>query len=350
MNELTPSVYIEGREVELLRGAYTNTGGLRAATLEVTLPLGSDGYRKLWNKEITFYANPYESVPIFRGYIKRVKEDFNKITIYAQDALGYLVKAGNQDQAVVALTDQDNIDGLTIANGIRKIIKMARLDSKIGTDIIGDTNPIVSSSRPPLRGTFTLIDIIKQLMARAITTDSTLPRPNIIKLVDDGNKGQLVIQLQSDVDTETVKHVFSEHSNITDLKIINRKVPTIVIVNGADGVKGTFSHDTAVEAFDRNYLEVTNTALRSPAECKDFAQKLFRANLTTQFEYGIETFEGAYLSENDVIRVETEDQKFSGNYRVRGKKITFSPSNFSVGLNINRKPPTLAEYISQQDN
>jgi hypothetical protein len=159
-----------------------------------------------------------------------------------------------------------------------------------------------------------------------------------------------VIELESDLDSAEIKHVFSEYDNITDLKIINRKVPTIVIVNGADGVKGTFSHDTAVEAFDRNYLEVTNTALRSPAECKDFAQKLFRANLTTQYEYGIETFEGAYLSENDVIRVETEDQKFSGNYRVRGKKITFSPSSFSVGLNINRKPPTLAEYISQQDN
>ena len=77
--------------------------------------------------------------------------------------------------------------------------------------------------------------------------------------------------------------MFSEYDNITDLKIINRKVPTIVIVNGADGVKGTFSHDTAVEAFDRNYLEVTNTALRSSAECKDFAQKLFRPNMTTQY-------------------------------------------------------------------
>ncbi len=60
-------------------------------------------------------------------------------------------------------------------------------------------------------------------MSRAVTTDITLPRPNIIKLVDDGTKAQLAIQLQSDVDTENIKHVFSEHSNITDLKIINRK-------------------------------------------------------------------------------------------------------------------------------
>ena len=350
MNEITPEVRIEGVAVDYLEGQYQNTGGLTAATLQFKLPITYAGYKHLWNKEVEFYLKESDAKPIFRGYIKRLKEDFNTIEVFAQDVLGYMVKGGNPEKAKVALTDKDNIDGLSAANAIRKAISMALLNTKVGTDIIGDTTPIVSSSRPPLRGTLSILDIIKQMVSRAVDNSGTIPRPNIVKVVDDGSTSQLVIELESDLDSTEIKHVFSEYDNITDLKIINRKVPTIVIVNGADGVKGTFSHDTAVEAFDRNYLEVTNTALRSPAECKDFAQKLFRANLTTQYEYGIETFEGAYLSENDVIRVETEDQKFSGNYRVRGKKITFSPSSFSVGLNINRKPPTLAEYISQQDN
>lgn len=350
MNEIIPSVYIEGKEVDVIQGAYTNTGGLRAGTLEVTLPLISDGYRKLWNKEVTFYANPYESVPIFRGYIKRVKEDFDSITIYAQDALGYLVKAGNSNQAVVALTPQDNIDGLSVGAGIKKIIKMAKLDTKIGTDYIGDTTPIVSTSRPPLRGTFTLINIIKTLMSRAIDDSVTPPRTNIIKLIDDGNTSQLAIELQSDVDSANVKHVFSEYSNITNLKVVQKKVPTVIIVNGKNGVKGTFSHDSAIEAFDRNFLEVTNEALESPAECVDFGQKVFRANLITQYEYGIDTVDGYHLNENDVIRVETDDKVLTGNYRVRGKKIAFTNSEFTIGININRQPPTLVEYISQQDN
>tara|TARA_B100000902_G_scaffold225243_1_gene213860 strand:- start:725 stop:1774 length:1050 start_codon:yes stop_codon:yes gene_type:complete len=349
MKEITPEIRIEGRVVEYLEGNYQNTGGLTAATLQFKLPRQYDGFRKLWNKEVTFFLNEADK-PLFRGYIKRVKENFDSIEVFAQDIIGYMVKGGNPEKAKIVLTDKDNIDGLSAANAIRNAISRALLNTKVGTDIIGDTTPIVSSSRPPLRGTLSILDIIKQMVSRAVDDSGTIPRPNIVKVVDDGNTSQLVIELESDLDSTEIKHVFSEYDNITDLKIINRKVPTIVIVNGADGVKGTFSHDTAVEAFDRNYLEVTNTALRSPAECKDFAQKLFRANLTTQYEYGIATFEGAYLSENDVIRVETEDQKFSGNYRVRGKKITFSPSSFSVGLNINRKPPTLAEYISQQDN
>ena len=349
MKEITPEIRIEGRLVEYLEGNYQNTGGLTAATLQFKLPRQYDGYRKLWNKEITFFLNEADK-PLFRGYIKRVKENFDSIEVFAQDIIGYMVKGGNPEKAKIALTDKDNIDGLSAANAIRSAVSKALLNTKIGTDIIGDTTPIVSSSRPPLRGTLSVLDIIKQLVSRAVDDSGTVPKPNIVKVVDDGNTSQLVIELESDLDSTEVKHVFSEYDNITNLQIINRKVPTIVIVNGAEGVKGTFSHDTAVEAFDRNYLEVTNPALRSPAECKDFAQKLFRANLATQYEYGIQTFEGAYLSENDVIRVETDDQKFSGNYRIRGKKITFSPSSFSVALNINRKPPTLAEYIARQDN
>ena len=350
MNEITPEVRIEGVLADYIDGIYQNTGGLTAATLQFKLPKTYAGYKDLWNKEVTLHLREHDTTPIFRGYIKRLKENFNDVEVYAQDVLGYMVKGGNPEKAKIALTDKDNIDGMTAGNAITKSISKALLSTKVGTDIIGDTTPIISSSRPPLRGTLSVLDIIKELVSRAVDNSGTVPRPNIAKVVDDGSTSQLVIELESDLDSAEVKHVFTEYDNIIDLKIVNKKVPTVVIVNGANGVKGTFSHDTALEAYDRNYLEVTNESLKSPAECKDFAQKLFRANLTTQYEYGIETFEGAYLSENDVIRVETEDQKFSGNYRIRGKKISFSPSSFSIGLNINRKPPTLAEYIARQDN
>ena len=350
MNEITPEVRIEGVLADYIDGIYQNTGGLTAATLQFKLPKTYAGYKDLWNKEVTLHLREHDTTPIFRGYIKRLKENFNDVEVYAQDVLGYMVKGGNPEKAKIALTDKDNIDGMTAGNAITKSISKALLSTKVGTDIIGDTTPIISSSSPPLRGTLSVLDIIKNLVSRAVDNSGTIPRPNIARVVDDGSTSQLVIELESDLDSAEVKYVFTEYDNITDLKIVNKKIPTVVIVNGANGVKGTFSHDTAVEAYDRNYLEVTNESLKSPAECKDFAQKLFRANLTTQYEYGIETFEGAYLSENDVIRVETEDQKFSGNYRIRGKKISFSPSSFSIGLNINRKPPTLAEYIARQDN
>ena len=350
MSEITPDVRIEGRSVDYIDGIYKNTGGLTAATLQFKLPLSNDGYRNLWNKEVTFFLESSDTVPLFRGFIKRIKEDFDSIEIYAQDVIGYFVKAGNGQRAKLALTDDDNIDGLTVGNAIREAINKAQLSSKIGTAYIGDTTPLISSSRPPLRGTLSLLDIIKTLIGRAVDNNSSPPRPNIARLIDNGSKAEFIIELESELSSANVSYVFTEYDNITDLKIINKKIPTIVIVNGDNGVKSTFSHTSAIAAYDRTFLEVTNDNLKSPAECKDFAQKLFRANVETQYEYAITTTEGAYLNENDVIRVETDDEKFAGNYRVRGKKINFSPSSFSVGLNVNRKPPTLAEYISQQDN
>jgi len=351
MRESLPRIEIEGRSVPFIKGAYTDTGILRAASLEFTLPLTYGGYKKLWNKEVTFYFDEADTTPLFRGYIKRLKEDFDSIKIFAQDMFGYFVKGGNPENAKLALTKDNNLDGLTVGNAIRSAINKAQLSSKIGTTYIGDTTPRVSASQPPLRGTMSVLEIIKDLIGRAIDNSSTPPRPNIARLIDNGTTSELIIELQSVLSDENVVHVFTEYDNITELRLINKKVPTVVIINGKGrNVKGTFTHDTAMAAYDRNYLEATNENLLSPAACKDFAEKVFRANLETQYEYTIKSMDGAYLNKNDVIRVETEDQRFSGNYRVSGKKIAFSPSTFDVGININRSPPTLVEYISQQDN
>jgi hypothetical protein len=349
MNEIIPEIRIEGKIVPFTKGAYTSTGGLTAATLEFTIPRTYGGFKKLWNKEVTFYPHEYDNKPLFRGYIKRLKEDFNQVTIYAQDVIGYMVLGGDEEKAKVSLTDDSNIDGLTIGNAIRKVIKLANLDSKIKTDFIGDTSPLVSSSQSIIRGTKGVKEIIKELLGTAVDNSGAIPRANIIKVFDDGSSSQLAIELESDLDDTEIKHIFSEYTNINNLRIVNKKIPTIVIVEG-DGVVGKFEHESAIEALDRNYLEVQNDNLKSPAECRDFAQKVFRANLDTQYEYSISSQEGLYLAENDVIRVETADPKFSGNYRVRGKKIAFGPNSFTIGLNINKKPPTLVEFIAQQDN
>jgi hypothetical protein len=351
MAEITARVCIDGREVDYLDGSYQNAGNLTAATLTFKLPLTYGGMKKLWNKEVTFYMHEFDTVPMFRGWIRRTNETFNDIEIIAQDGFGYMREAGDTEVAKIALTEESNLDGLTIGAALVKALELANLDTKIKTDFIRDTTPYVSTVRLPLRGTMKIQDIMQTLLKKAIDKSGTLPRPNIARIIDDGSYNQLLIELESLIDdTATIQHVFTERENIVDLNIINRKVPTIIVVNAQNDQKGTFIHDSALSAYDRSYLEVENTDLKSGAEAKDFATKLFQANLKNQYEYTITTFEGAYLSENDVIRIETEETEFEGNYRVIGKQITFSPSGFSLSLNINRKPPTLAEYISSREN
>jgi|TARA_E500000305_G_scaffold103584_1_gene99191 hypothetical protein len=348
MTEITPRITIEGEDMDYLQGDYVQPGNLGAATLTFSLPLSYAGDKKLWNKEVLMFLNKQDSAPIFRGYIRRTKNTFNEIEVFAQDAIGYLIEDGDTTTAQLNLTETDNLDGLSVSAAIQLAIKKAQLTSRLG--VLGNTSPVMSVVRPPIRGTIKLLDIIKTLLSKAVLNTGTIPRPNIARLIDNGKKSLLLIELQADLDTSPIVHSYSELNNILSLDITNRKIPSVLVVNGKNGVAGTFAHDSAISAFDRNYLTVSNDSLESPAECKDFAQKLFKANEVVQYEYGILTLEGAYLMENDVIRVETDDPKFSGNFRVIGKKVSFSPSSYSVGLNINRKPPTLAEYISSRDN
>ena len=350
MLEITPKICIEGREVDFLQGGYKSDGGMSSSELTFKLPLTYGGMKKLWNKEVTFYLNEFDSVPMFRGWVKRTNETFEEVEIMAMDAFGYMLKGGEQGLAKIVLDDRTNLDGLTVGAAIKKAISLAKLDGKIKTDIIGNTSPLISSVREPLRGVLSLKEVREQLLVKAIDkTDQSLPRPNIIKIVDDGEYSQLVIELESRLEDTNVKHVFDEYNNIESLNVINKKLPTVITVNGSN-VSATFTHDSALEAYDRNYLEVSNDKLTSYAECKEFAARLFQANLYNQYQYNVESFDGAYLAENEVIRIETDDPQFSGNYRVMGKSIGFSPSSFSVDLEINRKPPTLAEYIMSRDD
>ena len=352
MRKISPRILIEGREIEYLSASYKVGGSLTAAVLTFSMPLQYAGRKKLWNKEVTVYMDPSDSTPIFRGWIKRTNPNFNDIEIHAEDALGYLLKGGETSVARVVLTNQDNLDGLSASAAIVKMLAMAKLDGKLKTDFIGNTTPVVGSTDAPIRGNVKILDVIKQFLSKAVDTSGTLPRPNLGRIIDDGTNSQFIIELESDItsDTAEIKHVYTEENNITDLSIINKRIPTVITVTGRNNVQGVFTHTSALEALDRNYFNVSNEQLTSPAACKDFASKLFEANLLLQYEYGLKTFDGIYLNENDIVMIQTDDPEFSGKYRIIGKNISFSPSSFSLTLSINKRPPVLSEYLSSLDN
>ena len=352
MRKISPKILIDGREVPYIQGSYQKGGSLTAAVLEFNLPLTYGGRKKLWNKEVTLYMNEFDSTPLFRGWVKRTNPTFNDINIRAEDALGYLLKGGEDSVAKVVLTDTDNVDGLSASAAISKLITKANLDSKLKTDFIGNTTPVVGSTDQAIRGNVNVLNVIKTFLGKAIDTSGTLPRPNIARVIDDGSNSQLIIELESDITSETaqIKHVYTEEDNITSLNIIEKRIPTVITVNGKDGVQGTFTHTSAVSALDRNYFEVNNDAITSPAAAVDFASKIFETNLALQYEYAIETFEGIYLEENDMVMIQTNDPEFSGKYRIIGKNISFSPTSFSVNLMINKRPPVLSQYIATLDN
>ena len=184
------------------------------------------------------------------------------------------------------------------------------------------------------------------MLSQSVNVDNAdLPRTNIIRVIDDGSKGQLIIDVESDADATTPVKIYDYENNIISFNVNNRKIPTTVIIRGKKGQVQTFRHASAASALGENFITVKNNKLKSPAECIEFAQKIFRANLKAQYEYTLSTYDGAYLEENDVIRIIDDTTDVNGNFRIIGKTINFSPNLYSLQLTINKRPPILAEFF-----
>ena len=343
MRRLSTRVLIEGKEVEITDANLNKRGGLAGSQFNFTMPGDDISFRKYWNKEVTFFLHKDDAYPLFRGRIINTNiVDTYKVKFTATDALGYL---GGHHKAQVTLNDNNNVDGLTLGGAIIKLITMASLQNVIGTDFIGDSSPIISTTVPPIRGTRSITSIIKTLLPLAINTDKDIPRENTLMVKDDGSKSQLMITLQPDLDSSLPVYKFNK-SNIVSFKVSNRETPTTIVVTGeTQDTNVTFRHESAASALGENFYSVTNAQLKSKAECQDFAAKLFEANLKDQYEYTLASYYGAYLEENDIIHITEEDSDVSGTFRVVGKSVSVKPNQYQVVLNINKRPPILAQFL-----
>lgn len=340
MQEITSKVLIEGRSVDFTGAVLKQSGGLSAAQLTVTIPGVESSFRKYWGKEVIAYLNQEDTYPFFRGYVMDATiENEYAMRIVALDALGWLT--GHQ-KATVQIRNNNNIDGLTVGGALKKLIGMANLDDKVGTDYIGDTSPKVTA-RNNVRGDLVILDWLKKSIKESIDTTEDIPRENTLIVRDDGTKGQLNLELLSSVDTIEPSYNFYEH-NLLGYTVKVRKMPTTIVVKG-NGVIGKYRNQSAAKAYGENFKNISNNNLSSPAACVDFGRLVFYANVENQYEITVTTYEGAYLLPNDIIRLNIKEADVSGNYRVIGKEVTFGPSKFEVKLNINQRPPILSDFL-----
>ena len=340
MLPLSSKVVLNNESVDFLTADLKMQGGFSATGFSFVLPKEDTSFRKYWNQEVLFFVDKSDTYPLFRGRVADVTLiGEREVQFQCVDALGYLT--GNY-KARVTLDNSNNVDGMSAGATVRALIKMANLGDVIGTDMIGDTNPVIKM--PPLRGTYDILDIIKQALREVLTTD-TIPRENIIRVKDDGTKSQLIFETKKDVDTATVVKKYDYNSNIISFKVNDRKVPTSVVVQGAGGMRTTFRHTSAAAALGENFITVSNPTLKSRAACMDWGQKVFNANLKSQYEYILDTFDGIYLEPNDVITIIDEKTDTSGNYTIVGKSLSCGANTYRLQLTINKRPPILQEFI-----
>ena len=341
MQEISSRILVDGKVVDFMNASYKNSGGVTAAQLTVTIPGEDVSYRKYWGKEMIAYLNEEDTYPFFRGYIMdtTIENDYG-MRLVGLDALGWLT--GHQ-KAIVFVDDLSNIDGYTVGGALKKLISLANLDNYVGTDYIGDTSPVITI-RNNIRGEIVILDWLKKVLPQALdNTNIDLPRENTLAVRDDGVKGQLNIELVSDLDVSPPVYSFNIN-NIIDYKVKARKIPTTIAVRGR-GVTGKYRNESAALAYGENFKTLSNNNLESPADCIEFARKAFYANVKNQYEITLSSYDGAYVMPNDIISINVDETDISNNYRVVGKDVTFDNNKYSVTLNINRRPPLLSDFL-----
>ena len=342
MRTHTPRIFLENELIEFTDAKLNSRGFNTATELQFTISGKNISYRKYWNKEVTLFINPTDATRIFRGRIvDNIIVDNIGMSFTALDGFGFLT--GHQ-KATVSLDDYKNIDGLSPGGAISKLISLANLTDVIGTDYIGDTNPIVQVI--PQRGPVVILSVIKQILKQVANTTKTVARENYLRVFDDGEKTQLKFEVMADLDTAEPVKTYS-YDNLISFQVINRKIPTSITVQGKDNdrTQVTLRHQSAAKSYGENFLTVSNKQLESRGECMDFAWKIFDINIQNQYEYKISSSEGIYLNEGDVIEIISDDVDISGNFRVIGKKIDFSSNKFQLTLTINKSPPILAQFL-----
>ena len=334
-------IYIEGERIDFTSGQLTKEGGNTASKLTFTIPGDDITYRKYWGKEVTFFLDKSDSYPMFRGFIENadINENYS-IAFRAIDVLGYLT---GLNRAKVTCNEKTNVDGLSVGPAFQKMVEMANL-TKVGTDFLKDTDPIKKMGI--IRGDVYILDTVVSKLGVIYNIDNiVLPRQNIIKVIDDGTKGQLTLDLLKEVNTAPINYEYTRQ-NIINFEVRNRKIPTIINVEGTDSQSVSFKHESASVAYGENTLNITNPNLKSKAECMDFAQVVYNANLDAKYEYSLSTYEGAYLEENDIVSINDSATDIEGNFRVIGKTIGFGVNTYSVELRINKQPPLLASFLN----
>jgi hypothetical protein len=340
MPEISPEIYIDGIRTDFIAGTLDRQGQTTAGILSFTIPGDDVSFRKFWGKEITFFLNKDDTYPMFRGYVINTQINENvSVRIRATDALGFLT---GLNRARVTLDDSNNIDGCSIGSALKKMINMAGL-TNIGTDFLGDTDPVAQIERT--RGSVFILDTINENLNKVLnTTNTDLPRQNFLGVKDDGLKSQLFFAVEADIDNAVPVKNYN-YDNIISFSVQNREIPTIITVQG-ENVNATYKHTSAMTAFGEHFLNVDNNELTSKAACYNFAQQLFIANLRTKYEYKLETFDGVYLEENDVIFIDDKETEVRGTFRIIGKQVSFGVGEYSISLTINKQPPLISQFLA----
>tara|TARA_R100001443_G_scaffold77411_2_gene84623 strand:- start:488 stop:1534 length:1047 start_codon:yes stop_codon:yes gene_type:complete len=324
-------------------GTISFTGNGQLNTLNVRINNVDLQYYTLFNKKIELFLNESgtdDSVPLFRGFVKRFTPSEKDVSLYALDVRSVLT--GN-DGIKINSTDLKNYDGKTVGQFIYEIVtdEVNYNETVIGLDMLTDTD--IGGKMTGIRGKN--LDVYKVIEEKINTildkSDYSKPLSYFVDVKEGNEYSNIVITKEKPL-TNNPSYTFSYGNGLQ--RVSHKKVLPLNTV---------YYNDGRVLKYTNRPSGQTTTSINDiedVAEARKMALEQILLAQQENSEIRIDVSKCYDIGLGNLLFLDVPDDNVHGIHRVQAKKIKFGKKGISCQLRLNKKPVKLSQYIQKQDD
>lgn len=337
---ILPRVVIDGIETKDFTSFTLNfPGSNQLNKLSVKLTNPDYDNASLFGKDIELYLNvgSIDTVPIFRGVIKTLSPTDTSVSLSCLDVRSYIT---GKDARKFNITNEDNYDGFSIAQFLRKVISENINTDKvrIGLDMLRDTKNLINLTN--YRGNETPLSIATTKLDEAVDiTDIHNPLFYIIDVEEGSITSNIVIKRQKYL-SEISSLNLTTKDGILNYSYKRRPIPSRVDIKSNDyvstislGGKGPYA-----TSISKNFDD--------PEEARKYAISHLKKQQQEIDEITVSASKGYYTSLESIININVDKPEIDGNHRLVSKSISYNNNSLSLSLSLNKRPIKVSEYLS----
>ena len=335
-------VFIDNKEVlSESSGSISFNGNGQVNNLSITINDVDIQYSSLFNQKIELFLNESgtdDSLPIFRGFIKRYIPSERNVKLNALDVRSIL---SGRDGIKVNSSDVKNYDGKTLAQFIYEIVtdNVNYDETIIGLDMLTDTDvPITMTG---LRGNNidALATINTKLQSKLDKSDYSNPLAYFLDVKEGLSNSNIVIVKDKPL-TDAPSYTFSYEDGIQ--KITYKKVLPLNTVYYNDGRSVQYTNRPSGQS------ATTIGNVGDVGEARKLALEQILLEQQQNAEITVDITKCYDIGLGSLVFLDVPDDDVYGIHRVQGKKMTFG-KGMKCQLLLNKKPIVLSNYVEQQE-
>jgi len=333
-------LFIDNQEVlSDSNGTISFNGNGQLNGLSITINDIDIQYSSLFNQKIELFLNESgtdDSVPIFRGFIRRYLPSERNVKLDALDVRSVLF---GKEGIKINSSDVKNYDGKTVAQFIYEIVtdKINYNETVIGLDMLSDTDVPINMTGVRGNNIEVLGIINEKLKSKIDKSDYTNPLGYFLDIKEGLSNSNIVIVKEKAL-TDMPSYTFSYEDGIQ--KITYKKVLPLNTVYYNDGRSIEYTNRPT----GQSATSISN--IKDVGEARKLALEQIFLEQQQNAEITMDITKCYDIGLGSLVFLDVPDDDVYGVHRVQGKKITFGNS-MKCQLKLNKKPIRLSDYIQR---